>query len=313
MNNFKVNDGEAVREGTLGYDDILTTPVVEAQQQSEFNVEQWAERKQAVRNEAYALIDETVLQVCGDGEKLQAFLDVQSRFDRYSVSNALLILAQMPTATQVKDFDGWKENGVSIKKQQRGIIILEPGKEYERKDGSIGTSYNAKKVFDVSQTTYRQKAQPQTQQDERMLLKALIHKAPMAILSVDNLQGEAGAVYDHEKQTIFVRKGMNSTDLFCSLANELAHAELALAQGDGYTRQDAAFGAYCASYIVCRKHGIPVSGYDFSQSPAAFEGLEAQDLRAELSNVRDAAGEILTRMSRALEQNKPQKQQEQER
>lgn len=295
------------------FDDILTSPAVETQPQGEFNVEQWAERKQAVRNEAYALIDETVLQVCGDGQKLQAFLDVQSRFDRYSVSNALLILAQMPTATKVKDFDGWKESGVSIKKQQRGIIILEPGKEYERKDGSIGTSYNAKKVFDVSQTTYRQKPQPQAQQDERALIKALIHNAPVAIQTVDSLQGEAGAVYDHEKQTIFVRKGMNATDLYCSLANELAHAEIAQVQGESYTREDAAFSAYCASYILCRKHGIDVSGYDFSESPATFEGLDAQELRAELSIVRDAAGEISSRMARALEPNKAPKQQEQER
>ena len=30
---------------------------------------------------------------------------------------------------------------------------MEPGKEYEREDGSTGTYYNAKKVYDISQTT----------------------------------------------------------------------------------------------------------------------------------------------------------------
>lgn len=70
---------------------------------------------------------------------------MQSRFDRYSVGNALLITAQMPQATQFKDFDAWKENGVSIKKQQKGITILEPGEEYTREDSSVGVSYNVKK------------------------------------------------------------------------------------------------------------------------------------------------------------------------
>ena len=70
----------------------------------------------------------------------------------------LLILAQKPDATQLKDFDGWKDAGASIKRQQKGISILEPGEEYEREDGSIGTSYNVKRVFDISQTTARAKA-----------------------------------------------------------------------------------------------------------------------------------------------------------
>lgn len=61
------------------------------------------------------------------------------------MTNALLILAQMPEATQLKDFDGWKDAGASIKRQQKGISILEPGEEYTREDGTIGTSYNVKR------------------------------------------------------------------------------------------------------------------------------------------------------------------------
>lgn len=35
----------------------------------------------------------------------QPYLDVQARFDRYSVSNAVLIAAQCPEATRLADFD----------------------------------------------------------------------------------------------------------------------------------------------------------------------------------------------------------------
>ena len=125
-----------------------------------FDKEAWAEKKQAERQAVYDLADTTAEAVSANGSKFQAYLDVQTRFSRYSATNVLLILAQKPDATQLKDFDGWKDAGASIKRQQKGISILEPGEEYEREDGSIGTSYNVKRVFDISQTTARVKVQP---------------------------------------------------------------------------------------------------------------------------------------------------------
>ena len=74
---------------------------------------------------------------------------MQSRFSRYTPTNALLILAQMPEATQLKDFDGWKEAGVSVQRKPRSVKILEPGKEYDREDGTRGTSFEVKRVYDV--------------------------------------------------------------------------------------------------------------------------------------------------------------------
>lgn len=80
---------------------------------------------------------------------------MQSRFSRYTPTNALLILAQMPEATQLKDFAGWKEAGVSVQRKPKSVKILEPGKEYDREDGTRGTSFEVKRVFDVSQTRGR--------------------------------------------------------------------------------------------------------------------------------------------------------------
>lgn len=44
--------------------------------------------------------------------------------DRYSATNALLIYKQCPEATQLKDFDGWREENVRIKKGAKSISIL---------------------------------------------------------------------------------------------------------------------------------------------------------------------------------------------
>lgn len=277
-----------------------------------FDKDAWAERKKAERQTLYDLADATAEAVSADGGKFREYLDVQARFDRYSATNALLVLAQMPQATQVRDYDGWKDAGVSVKRQPKHISILEPGDEYKREDGSIGTYYNVKKVFDISQTTARGKLQPTVSLDERLLLKALISRPPVPMQMADTLPNDMGAYYDHDQQVIFVRRGMEASDIFRSVSKELAHAELAAAN-DNYTRKDAAFAAYSVSYLLCRKYGVDVSGYDFSRLPDSFRESDPQGVRAVLTEIRDTAGEISGRMYRALEQNRQPKSKEQER
>ena len=249
-----------------------------------------------------------------DGELFRSYLDVQSRFDRYTATNALLILAQKPEATQLRDFESWRSTGAFIKRQEmsHGISILEPGDEYKREDGSIGTYYNVKKVYDVSQTNTRMKVQPTVSMDERLLLKALIHRPPVPMQTVDELPNNMGALYDHDQKVIFVRRGMTADDIFRSVSKELAHAEIAGARSE-YYREDAAFAAYSVSYLLCRKYGIDVSGYDFSRLPEDFREADPQSIRAALSEMRDTANTISGRMYRVLEQNKAPKSKEQER
>lgn len=295
------------------FDDIFEgTAYGEEQSDKPFDKEVWAEKKQTERKAVYELADATAAVISTDGCKFQAYLDVQARFSRYSATNVLLILAQKPEATQLKDFDGWKDAGASIKRQQKGISILEPGSEYVRKDGSIGTSYNVKRVFDVSQTTARAKIQPMVSMDERLLLKALISHPPVPMQTVDNLPNHMGALYDYDQQMIFVCRGMNAADIFRSVSKELAHAELAGVTKD-YTRGDAAFAAYCASYLLCKEYGVDTTGFNFSRLPDSFRESEPQEVRSVLSEIRDTAGAISGRMYRVLEQSRQPKPKEQER
>ena len=292
------------------YDDIFAAPPVPSESEEPFDVNAWAEKKQAERQSVYELADKTAQEITADGGKFRSYLDVQARFGRYSATNALLIYAQMPLATQLRGFDGWKAIGVSIKKQQKSISILEPGKEYERKDGNIGVSYDVKKVFDVSQTMSRTKTQPTVQMDERMLLRALIHNPPVPIQTVDELPDGRGALYDHAQQVIFVRRGMDAASIFRSVSLELAHAELA-ASRESYDRASASFPAFCISYLLCRKNGVDVSNYRFDTLPEDLRAGDAQSIRAALSEIRDTAENISTRMYRATEQMKASKSKEQ--
>ena len=100
------------------YDDLFLTQPEEdnAEQLQPFDTDAFKERKQRERTEAFALIDSSAEEMKSTGELFKTYLDVQAHFDRYSVSNAILIAAQMPEATKLMDFDDWKKAGVSIKK-----------------------------------------------------------------------------------------------------------------------------------------------------------------------------------------------------
>ena len=277
-----------------------------------FDKEAWAAKKQEERKELYALADSTAAEISGDGEKYQKYLDVQSRFSRYTPTNALLILAQMPEATQLKNFNGWKEAGASVQRKPKSVKILEPGKEYDREDGTRGTSFEVKRVYDASQTRGRVRSAPAVKLDDRVLLKALIHRTPVPIQTVDSLPNNMGALYDHNQQVIFVCRGMGAEDIFRSVSKELAHAEIA-GMSENYNRNDAAFKAYSASYLMCKRYGVDVSDYNFSRLPTSFRESNPQQVRETLTEIRDTANQISTRMYRALEQNRAPKAKEQER
>lgn len=289
------------------YDDILAT--AERASNQPFDKEAWAEKKKAERESVYAMLDKMTGEVSANGDKFQQYLDIQSRFNQYSVGNALLIMAQMPKATKLKDFDSWKENHVSLQKKQKHICILEPGNEYQREDGSIGTSYNVKKVFDISQTKARRGLEPQ-KPGERSVLMALVSHTPVPMQTVEQLDNPGmGALFDAAEKKIYVKKGMGATDIFRSVTQELAHAELALAMDD-YNRGENTFRAYCVSYMLCKQYGFETEQFVFDKLPDGFAQAETQTVRAELGVIRDVANNISGRMERILAQEKNRQEQE---
>lgn len=259
------------------------------------------------RNRCYELSEQVTAQVATDGQMFQKYLDVQSTFDRYTANNALLILAQRPEAKKLGDYGYWRDHGTYLKRMERQnpVLIMEPGKTYEREDGSIGTYYNAKKLYDISQTTMADKSVEEVRYDERILIRALVSNPPANIVAAetDQMPDGKGAYFESKENCIYVRKGMEATEIFQSLVPELVFAGYANGNLD-YNRNEDAFHAYCATYMLCKKYGMDVSQFDFTQAPDFFENMEPQEVRGELSKARDAANAISGRMAKVLEQDR---------
>ena len=264
-----------------------------------FDKEAWAEKKQQERNEVYAMLDEAIGELTSDGECFKDYLNVQSIFNRYSVSNALLITYQNNEATRLADFDTWKESGVSVQKGETSIRILEPGKEYTRDDGTTGVSMNVKHMFDISQTDAEPRRRQPMQYDERKLLKALIQTSPCDIVGTDTLPQNINAAYIPGKNIIQIRKGMSAQEIFSNLSDCIAGAK---AEQKNIAVDERSFTSRCVSYIVSGKFGMDVGDYSFDDVKSVFAGKEPKQIRETLEKVRDTANEIGLAMEKALDE-----------
>ena len=274
-----------------------------------FNKEEWAAQKQEQRKAAYELIDTTCEKMMADGGAFQQYLDVQGHFDRYSVNNAILVSAQMPEATQLKDYGSWKQSRAYVDRDAQKITILEPGKEYEREDGSKAVGYNAKVVYDISQTSAKDRQQPQEAKTMRELVSAMIDASPVSFVPVDDL--ELPAFYDSAQQTIFIKTGLNEEQLFVSMAKEVSAAVFDFKHKE--SRDASEFKSFCVAYMVSSRYGVDTKGFNFDKLPKEFEGMETQEFKGQLGSMRDVLGEIQSDMYKSLEKNKPPKSKEQER
>ena len=275
----------------------------------------WQVKEEKHRKEAYATLDKIFGEFSEGTGSMEAYLDVQSRFPFHSARNELLIEAKCPHAERIHDEKGWKDMGVTVLEEEKRlpIIILEPGKAYRREDGSVGQNFYAKEVYDISQTTARDEAQPQVSYDDRLLLKGLIASSPVPIRAVEELPQGRGAVYDPEQNAILVKKGMDAPDIFRCVSLEAANVQLAQSH-EGYSREAEGYKAYAVSYMLCQRYGVDVKGYDISRLDGVLQGQDPrEEVPAALTDMRDTFKEMNGRIARAMGLTRASRQKEQER
>ena len=188
-----------------------------------FDKEAWAQRKQAERAKLYEAIDGMTDLTFSSAKTISDYLGMQSRLGKMSVANTLLVLAQKPDATYVMSFDDWHQRGRSVKRNEKALMVLEANGEYQREDGTTGTSFDAKRVFDVSQTQGKP-IREREQTSIRSKLKALVTDTPNPVKVSDSISQEIGALYSDKDNTVYVARNMD--DAYVYIDKELQRASL---------------------------------------------------------------------------------------
>ncbi|MCC8073945.1 MAG: LtrC-like protein [Clostridiales bacterium] len=275
--------------------------------QPKLSKEEYAEKKRVEKERVYQMIDDTAVDVVSDPEKFKAFLDTQSRMDRYSAANALLIYNQLPQATQLKGFSDWGKDNVKIVKGAKSISILEPV-EYTRNNGTPAISYNVKKVFDISQTNGKKAPSVSVNRDPKALITAMLDVCPVEVEATNELPyPNMAAFYNNDKQTLYVKRNVgDSVAVAQCVAQELGHAQLSV-NSESYSRRDMGFQAVCIGYMLCKKYGIDTQNFAIDRIPESLSVKEPKEIRAELNKTRNAMAEIHSRMSDELYRKKQER------
>lgn len=235
-------------------------------------------------------------------ERLLEYFKMQARFDRYSVSNVILLMHQFPEARQLKTFEDWKKAGAAVGRYEKSISILEP-LEYVKKDGDSGRTYRIRKVFDISQTNVvRQSPSFLAGVSTRSLLKALMEASPLQIEAYDRIcQGQA--FYNQEDQKIVMKRGLLPDEFFRAAAVAVSQAQLDLFSKGVLTPEEMQQKAESAAVLLCMKYGVSMGNL----RPQLSEGIstaDSKEIKAELSKIRKTFCEITDLMDHSIRAQK---------
>ena len=284
---------------------MIQNPVEDQSSEQKLSKEEYAALKKQEREETWMQIDGQAQSVFRDGVSLQKFLDFMAgQYNMPKVPNLLLLYSQNPEVKLVKSFDEWKHDRRSLRTGVHGYTYIIDTK-YE-KDGEMRSGYAISKGYDITQTKGRP-LEERPQRDIHTLLEAVLKNQNIRLQIADNLPDKIQAQYIPNQRTIYIRNGMSEITTFHAINRELACA--ALDQHDGnYARNRVNAQAFCATYILGKRYGVDVSGFDLEKVAGIQEHgqKDPQELRLFLNDVRTAVYGIRGHIERNLREPEQQ-------
>lgn len=261
----------------------------------------------------------------GKSEALKSYLAAMGRFHRYSWGNVLLINSQRPDATHVAGFHAWHDLERSVKKGEKGMMILAPvilkqrdlanqppaGKEAVKPDSVFRLAgFRTAYVFDVSQTEGKPLPEfAKTTGDPKDYGEKLKALAASRNVSIEYDAKIAPALGVSSGGRIRLAPGLSPAEEFSVLTHELAHEML-------HHRKDAKIPpklvretqAEAVAFVVCR--GVGLETNTAAADYIALYNGDKKTLAESLSVIQETSAKILDEILPqkpvpALEQQSP--------
>lgn len=196
------------------------------------------EQRMAELDEAMERLDEGVRAVFESG-KWERYLEVMSRFRRYSANNSPLIAMQMPNATAVASYTDWKRKfGQQVRKGEHGIRILAPVRYRRKVEDESGdeavverlAGFRLVSTFGVSQT----EGEPLPQIAELLdgsvaryeQLMGAIEAASPVPAGFEEMPEVVNGFFSRAERRIAIRPGMSQAQTVKTAIHELARSRM---------------------------------------------------------------------------------------
>src|SRR5665213_3258851 len=210
-------------------------------------------------------------------ERWTKYLDVQSRFPRYSTNNVLLIMSQKPDATRVAGYRAWQALGHQVLAKESALRVFAPMKyripDVAKDDVAAEIrGFKLVPVFDVSQTTgpalpdIVSKLHGGAPQGVISKLTAFAESLGFSVERPFSLESGANGDTDHREGRIRVATNNADAQQVKTLAHEIGHALLHDPEGIAtrdMTRALKELEAESVAYVTCRALGMETGEYSF--------------------------------------------------
>ena len=291
------------------FESVIATQMQKNQQEKpeQLSKEEFSQMMKDRRDGLYTLAAQQVEKTITSPTSYLHYLNKQSHFHQYTPTNVMLIMAQAPNATEIRSFATWQDNKCSIRRGERGFDILEPGKEYQKDDGSMAIGYDPRRMFDVSQLKKAPTPVPQRQYRTDELVSAMVYKLPLEVHFIEHSTETPAVTYSDTDKSLIIQKDISEHELLEGLATELCFAQLA--ENYQYDRNGLDFPAKSAAYMLCKKYNIEVRDTSFANEVQQFfDGYETGDVKNYLAEIKRTFKDVDERMEHGLYAQQQEKQ-----
>lgn len=232
------------------------------------------------------------------------YLDIISRFLKYSPYNCELIHQQMPDASIVAGYVTWRDTyNRHVKKNEKAIWIWAPKKGY---------GFRQIPVFDISQTegeelpdSLEHETYTGTEDEYHMLLDSLIEISPV-LVSFEYLDSLEYVIFDSDNQEIRIEDELSYKDSAIECLRGICHAvlhnperpEFFIADIDGASET---VEADSVAYIVLSHFGFDTDDICFGYISKWGEDNSASWISRCMSRIQTASFYIIDLLSSELE------------
>jgi hypothetical protein len=255
------------------------------------------------RQYCYDLIAQGYRSLAVNVDAMRDFLHVESRFEKKSVNNNLLIMMQNPEATELKTSKEWEKAGGKVVENLDKVFILESSHFTKGDVKRVG--FNIKELIDISDVKDVQPAYRKTYKDygENSMIVAVLDNCSVPIERTEQNLGDLPAIYDEKDNKIYYNRCSDFPKIFTALAKARAHVEMKRSNQE-YRAFDYEFHARCAAYIVAEKYGVDTKDVEIFGIPQKFAELDEKALKAELEKLHNGAKDVLAIMLNYFEKDK---------
>ena len=285
-----------------------------------YNKEEYAKEKTEEVKNLVNKIEDGVREFM-TSDKFKDYLNVMSKFHKYSFSNSLLIAFQRPDSTVVAGYTTWKKLGRQVNKGSKSIKILAPAPYKTKIEGEIVNPVTGKKekteqeltkmtfktvsIFDVSDTTGKEL--PKLCEELKGEAKHLdiVKEVTKELTGIDviyeDIRGGAKGYFSPLENKIAIKNGLSKLHEEKTIIHELSHALLhSNMKADGITRSAAETQAEATAYVVCQKFGLDTGDYSFPYLTSWASNAELVDLKNSLKVIQQTSMIIIDKVEEKL-------------